>query len=38
MYFAMGAYGLAILIPFLLYVVGRIAVEIYLAIWRWRNM
>ena len=38
MYLALGAYGLAILIPFLLYVVGRVIVEIYLAIWRWRHM
>ena len=38
MYLALGAYGLAILIPFLLYVVGRVIVEIYLAIWRWHHM
>lgn len=38
MYLALGAYGLAILTPFLLYVVGRVIVEIYLAIWRWRHM
>lgn len=31
MYLALGAYGLAILIPFLLYVAGRVIVEIYLA-------
>lgn len=33
MYLALGAYGLAILIPFLLYVVGRVIVEIYLLLY-----